>query len=99
MASIDGEMRKASITMPTDAKVERVVRQLNALCKTATFDFAMSVGKLIIDNFYSGDLGAWRNRGAKNFSFRRLAKHPDLPMSASALYWSTAIYEVSRRVG
>lgn len=83
----------------TDAKVEHVVRQLNTICKTATFEFAVAVGKLIVDNFYSGDLEAWRRRGIKNVSFRRLAKHPDLPMSASALYRSTAIYEVCQRVG
>jgi hypothetical protein len=82
-----------------DTKVERVVRQLNTICKAATFDFAMAVGKLIVDSFYSGDLEAWRSRGIKNVSFRRLAKHPDLPMSATALYRSTAIYEVWQRTG
>jgi hypothetical protein len=79
--------------------VDHVVRVLNAICKTATFDFAMSVGKLIIDRFYSGDLGSWRERGPKNVSFRKLAKHPDLPMSPSALYRSVAIYELSSRLG
>lgn len=99
MATVEVGTSKSTMTTPVNAKVERVVRQLNALCKTATFDFAMSVGKLIIDTFYSGDLAAWRDRGIKNVSFRRLAKHPDLPMSATALYRSTAIYEVCQRVG
>jgi hypothetical protein len=99
MSSADSETAKASSVVTAETKVERVVRQLNAICKTATFDFAMSVGKLIIDNFYSGDLEAWRSRGIKNVSFRRLANHPDLPMSATALYRSTAIYEVCRRIG
>jgi hypothetical protein len=99
MGTVDAATAKPLVTTSADAKVERVVRQLNALCKTATFDFAMSVGKLIINTFYSGDLAAWRNRGIKNVSFRRLAKHPDLPMSATALYRSTAIFEVCQRVG
>jgi hypothetical protein len=82
-----------------DIDVEKIVRQLNAMCKNATFDFAMSVGKLIVDNFYGGDIAAWRNRGPKDISFRKLANHPDLPMSAAALYRSTAIYELCQRVG
>lgn len=81
------------------ALVESVVLQLNNLCKHATFDFAMAVGKLIIDTIYSGELGAWRSRGVKSASFRKLAKHPDLPMSPSALYRSVAIYELGRRLG
>jgi hypothetical protein len=82
-----------------DIHVERVVGQLNAICKNATFDFAMSVGKLIVESFYAGDIAAWRNRGNKDTSFRKLANHPDLPMSATALYRSTAIYELCERVG
>lgn len=81
-----------------DRLVSRVVLQLNALCKRATFDFAIGVGKLIIDSFYSGRLDAWRNHGAKGISFRKLAKHPDLPMSPAALYRSVAIYELAERL-
>jgi hypothetical protein len=99
MPIAEAETTNLSATQPTDTKVERVVRQLNAICKTATFHFALSVGKLIVDSFYSGDLAAWRSRGMKNVSFRRLANHPDLPMSATALYRSTAIYEVCQRAG
>jgi hypothetical protein len=79
--------------------VEAVVLQLNTPCKNATFDFAMAVGKLIVDTIYSGDLDSWRDRGHKCASFRKLARHPDLPMSPSALYRSVAIYELTRRLG
>jgi CheY-like chemotaxis protein len=72
---------------------------LNAICKRATFEFALSIGKVVIDNVYAGDLRAWRDRGPKDASFRKLAKHPDLPMSPSALYRSVAIYELSARLG
>jgi hypothetical protein len=78
--------------------VNRVVLQLNAICKGATFEFAMAVGRLVIDEFYRGDLQAWRERGRKTASFRRLAQHPDLPMSPAALYRSVAIYALSRRL-
>jgi hypothetical protein len=89
----------SNITAATSEQVDRVVGELNRICKTATFDFAIHVGKLIVDSFYHGDLDAWRYRGSKDVSFRKLATHPDLPMSPSALYRSVAIYEVCARLG
>jgi CheY-like chemotaxis protein len=77
--------------------VERVVGQLNAVCKKATFHFALAVGKIIVEQFYAGDLGAWRERGPKDASFRKLARHPNLAMGASMLYGSVAIYELAQR--
>jgi hypothetical protein len=79
--------------------VDEVVLRLNDICKTATLDFAMSVGRLIIETIYGGDLGRWRARGAKVASFRALANHPHLPMSAASLYRSVAIYELCERLG
>jgi hypothetical protein len=64
--------------------IERAVAQLNAISKQATFDSAMSVGRLVIDTFHSGDLQASRARGAKDVSFRMLAKHPNLPMDLTS---------------
>jgi hypothetical protein len=86
------------VECPDDARIERVVRNLNTLCKTATFDFAIAVGKVVIDGVYGGDLSAWRSRRRKSTSFRALARHPDLPMSPSALCRSVAIYELSCRL-
>src|SRR5579859_4921759 len=84
----------------TDEEVERVVAQLHDLCRAATMDFALSVGKLIISNFFSGNLASWRDRDPKkNASLRRLAAHPDLPMSPAVLYRSIAIYELCERLG
>lgn len=82
-----------------DPLIERVVRELNMLGRVATLDFTISVGALIISQIYSGDLRAWRNRGPKCSSFRRLATHPDLPMSACSLYRCVAIYELCERLG
>lgn len=78
-----------------EALVGRVVRELDILCRKATFDLAAAVGRLIIDRFYAGDLEAWRSRGPKGVSFRMLARHPDLPMSPATLYRSVAIYALS----
>ena len=81
-----------------ESSVDQIVLRLNAICKNATLDFAMSVGRLIIDDLYGGDLSVWRSRGPKDVSFRKLAQHPALPMSAGSLYRSVAIYEVCQRL-
>jgi hypothetical protein len=79
--------------------VEEVVYKLNNMVRNATFAFAMSVGKLIITTFYGGCPTAWRERGVKDYSFRRLARHPQLRMSSTTLYRSVAIYELCQRIG
>jgi hypothetical protein len=77
-----------------------VVRHLNAIGKDATFDFACRVGKVVIDAFYAGEIDSWRVRDAnKQPSFRKLSRHPELPMSAAALYRSVCIYEICDRLG
>lgn len=81
------------------ADLERVVAQLNAICKTATLRFALDVGATVVKSFYGGDLDRWRKRDkGKDISLRRLARHPNLPMSPSALYRSVAIYELCERI-
>ena len=100
MTTIHGCSPELSIDRTvSEEAIERVVRKLNMICKTATLEFALAVGAVIIDNFYARDLGAWRSRGPKDASFRSLAKHPALPMSPSALCRSVAIYELCQRLG
>jgi len=83
-----------------EGQVQRVVIQLNKICKSATLDFALAVGQVIITNFYGGDLDRWRARGTRlELPLRKLAKHPDLPMSFLALYRSVSIYEICARLG
>jgi hypothetical protein len=80
--------------------LEAVVRRLNALSKKATLQFSLDVGKVIVDHIYGGDLSLWRHRNPdKEFSFRRLAGHPALPLSPVALYRCVAIYELCARIG
>ncbi len=83
----------------SSATIDRVVRELNAIGRDATFAFAMSVGALIINGLYGGDLQTWRSRGRKHSSFRKLAQHPNLAMSADSIYRCVAIYEVCERLG
>jgi hypothetical protein len=78
--------------------IEEVVHQLNGICRTTGLEFALRVGAVIIHNFYDGDTRAWRDRGPKLHSFRRLAKHPDLLISPGALYRCVAVFELCERL-
>jgi hypothetical protein len=96
----DGNMGRTHSTASSDAALHRLVLQLNAVCKSATLRFALSIGELVIHDLYGGNLELWRSRDPyKQHSMRKLARHPDLAMHPSMLYRSVAIYEVSERLG
>jgi hypothetical protein len=78
--------------------IEQVVNELNGICRTSSLEFALKVGAVIIHNFYDGDTNAWRDRGPKVHSFRRLAEHPDLLISPGALYRCVAVFELCDRL-
>jgi hypothetical protein len=79
-------------------QIEEVVHQLNSICRNSNLEFALRVGSIIIHHFYDGDTDTWRSRGPKVNSFRRLAAHPDLTLSAGALYRCVAIFELCDRL-
>jgi hypothetical protein len=79
-------------------QIEEVVSQLNGICRSSSLEFALRVGAVIIHHFYNGDTQAWRDRGPKVHSFRRLAEHPALTLSAGALYRCVAIFEMCDRL-
>jgi hypothetical protein len=79
--------------------VDHVLFELHRICRTATRRFALSVGKLIVDRLYGGDVNAWRARGTQDETFAQLARSPDLPMSPGALYRCVATFELCQRLG
>lgn len=99
----NGKMRStprpivASASDPRSEVIDLVVRELAVVIRRATDELAMEIGALVIRRFYGGNLGAWRSRGLRDPTFRQLAAHPDLPISASALYRSVSVYEMRRR--
>ncbi len=81
-----------------DEEIDIVVAQLKRLTRTANLEFALRVGAVIIHHFYHGDAEAWRSRGPKTASFRRLSQHPELPLSAGFLYRCVALFELCDRL-
>jgi hypothetical protein len=82
-----------------DTLIDEVVRGIAAAQEKHGLALAVEVGSLIVDTFYGGDIAVLRDRGPKEASLRRLAEHPDLPMSPAALYRTVAIYELAERLG
>jgi hypothetical protein len=78
--------------------IDVVVAKLRRINRDATLDYAIRVGSLIIHYFYGGDMQAWRAKGPKAASFRRLAARPDLPMSPTVLYRCVATFELCERL-
>jgi hypothetical protein len=89
----------ARLSYRPPSQVDQVVFELRKLVRSATLDFSLAVGKLIIEKFYRNDLTRWRLRGPKSASFRKLSTHPELPMSPGALYRCVAVFELVQRVG
>jgi hypothetical protein len=79
-------------------EIDIVVAHIKRLARTASLEFALRVGAVIIHHFYGGNADAWRSRGPKIASFRRLAQHPGLPLSSGALYRCVALYELCDRL-
>lgn len=81
-----------------DERVAWAVDQICVQLERSALDCALGIGRLVIDTFHGGNLRAWRLRGKSGVTFRKLAQHPSLPISASSLYRAVAIYELHRRL-
>lgn len=79
-------------------QIDLVVAQIKRITRCANLELALRVGAVIIHHFYGGNMTGWRSRAAKTSSFRRLAEHPDLPLSAGALYRCVALFELCERL-
>jgi hypothetical protein len=85
----------------TERDIDAVARDIGALGTHGGLDHAVAVGRLVIGRFYRGDPSAWRRRGRKDASLRKLAARlgPGGPMSPSSLFRCVASYELVERLG
>ena len=86
-----------------DATIDALVRDLRALHRGAALDFSLAVARLLVDRLYAGDLGAWKQRGTRDASFRKLAEKLDpldIPgLSSGSLARAIYVLELDTRVG
>lgn len=88
---------RTSLDVIPDADVDRVVKDLRDIVRGATVLYAASVGKLVCERVFKGDVTAMRKKGPKDHSYRKLAMHPDLPMSAVTLWRMVEVSQLLRR--
>jgi hypothetical protein len=77
--------------------VAALVQDLRALYNVTGVELMLRIGGLILERLYGGDVDNWRSRGRKDFSFRKLEQHPELPFKASMLSRAVSIYVLARR--
>ena len=82
-----------------DEVLKAVAEKIRTLHRGATLDLAMNIGQIIVDDIFGGDLEAWRAKGAKDASLRKLAADPDLGVSHATLHRFAAVYELTQRLG
>jgi hypothetical protein len=77
--------------------IDSIVHELRALYCVTGLKLALTIGKVVLDRIYGGDVALWHSRGPKDQSFRTLANHPALPFGPSTLSRAVGIYEISLR--
>lgn len=101
------EKEETALTSPDDVLpapvddevIDQVVADINEVTRASLFEMALNVGKIIVDNFYGGELAAWRDRGKKDASFRKLAERRDCDLSAANLFRAVSVYEMCDKIG
>jgi hypothetical protein len=76
-----------------------VVKELRELERTTGLQRTLNIGQLVFQRFFGGSIEAWRERRrGKHNSVRRLAAHPDCPLSRSALNQAIGVFVTIQRI-
>src|SRR5690349_6014538 len=86
-------------TLIPSGVIDATVADLVKLHRRSTISFATDIARIVIDRFFKGNIQEVRRRGPKDVSLRRLAEHPDLPISKHMLYTAVRVYELLDRMG
>jgi hypothetical protein len=79
--------------------LERLVMDINSICRHTTLQFALAVGQMVVQGIYAGNTELLRSRTRKHHTaLRTLANHPALSMSAGMLYHCVGVYEICERL-
>lgn len=81
------------------ALVSQVVVEVNTAYETGGLQTMRQIGKIVLERMFGGDVGRFHEAEKSHVSFRALAKHPDLHVSASNLWYSIAIEDNFRLLG
>lgn len=85
--------------------IAEVYETIRMMARDATLALNIEIGRVIVTKFYGGELAAWRDRGQKDASFRKLAvmfdEDADAPegTSAAGLYRAVSIFVMDKQWG
>ncbi len=94
----------AAISTPelSDADCRRTAMRLVRMVRFSGLQFHLHVGRILLEDLYDGDISAWRARGEKDASLRKLSsltKSSGVTISRSVLHRSVRIYALLQRLG
>jgi hypothetical protein len=95
--AITREAPQALVPAAPEPDVTALVRDLRKLYYAKGIELMLRVGELILERLYEGDESKWKSRSRKDYSFRKLEQHPDLPFKAPMLSRAVSMYVLSRR--
>jgi hypothetical protein len=89
----DGKVVKLAEFFSEPREVAEVVRELREIDRKTGLERALAIGKIVLERFFGGSSDVWHERRKnKNNSVRRIAEHPQCPLSRSALNEAIAVY-------
>lgn len=96
----EGDVLGGGLIQPPD-NFDDFVQKIRDLKREATFLFAGTLGRMVVDRVYGGDLAEWRKRKETDETFRalvaRLKKEKDLGVDKSVLSRAIGVYELLER--
>lgn len=81
------------LTAEQRLELDALVLQLNSVQRGATLQTAYSIGKLVLDRVFGGDVSRFRQPTEGDVTWRALSEHPDLEVKHTALWYSVALHE------
>lgn len=80
-----------------DSVVEEIVRSMTTLVGRKDLEKYNGIGSLVINLGFGGNFEAWRQRGRRHPTYRKILKHEKLPVSSVDLYRGVNTYDVWTR--
>jgi hypothetical protein len=82
----NGKVVKLAGFLSEPREVAEVIKELREVDRKTALERALAMGRIVLDRFFAGSPAVWHERRRnKNNSVRRIAEHPDCPLSRSAL--------------
>jgi hypothetical protein len=91
---------KAAVVVASDAAIERLADEIRTFTREAKIAYVLTIGRLVMERFYGGDLALFRSRRrTKDVSIRRLVARLEetATMSRTMLHRCLSFCELAQR--